>query len=171
MSVSLKRKLSALAARLPSQQSPAHIQGREPTNALDVDHLASSSASHLWLHLQKHTPCKPSTSLQSFFATESRSTPQPDDMLEESWLGVGGSRSYRHCSASPNGGRASDADEGLDGRPAPTAARDDLSSNPHHLLGAMANPEYILDADDELLLGDECFEVANLLASHSSEVS
>lgn len=72
---------------------------------------------------------------------------------------------------SPDRGGASDVDQSLGSCPAATAACDELSSE-LHLLGAVATPESTLKVDDdELLLGDECFEDANLLTFHHSEVS
>jgi hypothetical protein len=48
----------------------------------------------------------------------------------------------------------------------------DGRSSESHLLGAVASPESFLEGgDDELLLGAECFEDANLLAFRGSEVS
>lgn len=92
-------------------------------------------------------------------------------MLEEPWQGTGGNRRSRPSSVGPDRGGASDVDQGLESCPAATAACDELSSE-LHLLGAVSTPESILKVDnDELLLGDECFEDANLLAFRGSEVS
>lgn len=170
-SKSLKKKLSALAARLPTLQPSVHIQKQVSAGVLGCINSPSSIAPHLWLHLQKYTPCKTATLLQSFIATGIQPTPLPEDMLEEPWQATKDTCRSRPSPTRPDEGGASDADYGLEGCPAATAACDGPSSE-WHLLRAVAISESFLEADDdELLLGAECFEDANLFAFRGSEVS
>ncbi|KAF1928783.1 uncharacterized protein M421DRAFT_154993 [Didymella exigua CBS 183.55] len=166
-SVSLKRKLSSLAAQLPSLQ---HIDGREHADALDGSRLVPSVAPQLWLHLQKHTPCKAATSLRSFITAEPQSTPLPDDMLEEPWQETGETRRSRPSSVGPDGGRASGFDQAIEGCPAATATCDGLPSE-LHLLGAVTTRDSSKNDDDELLLGAECFDDPNFVAFRGSELA
>ena len=91
--------------------------------------------------------------------------PTPDDILEEPSQGARGNRRSRPSSVSPDGGGASDIDQGLENRPTSSAACHGLLVDMHRLSGAVAPPGNILDVhDDDLLLGDECFEDADLIA-------
>lgn len=169
--MSLKLKLSALAAQLPSFKPPIYTQDRAHTTTSDRSCVASSIAPRLWLHLQRNTSCKATTSLHSFFASEIESAPLPDDILEEPWLWAGKTVRSRPSSGGRGVRDASDVIRNLEGRHAITAAWDEPSSD-LCLLGGMATPASVLEANnDELLLGDECFEDANLSAFRSSEAS
>ncbi|KAF3052471.1 hypothetical protein E8E11_010310 [Didymella keratinophila] len=170
-SISLKQKLSALATQLPLHRPPIHMQGQKPAMVLDKNRLLSPIAPRLWLQLQKYVPCKQAIPLQSFFATWVKSTPLSDDILQEAWKEPGHNRRARPDPVGPDGGGASNVDQSLEGGPAAMAACDGLSSE-RHLLGAVVTPEFTLEADDdELLLGAECFEDANLLAFRGANLS
>ncbi|KAF2625536.1 hypothetical protein BU25DRAFT_473600 [Macroventuria anomochaeta] len=173
ISTSLEKKLSALTAPLWSLQTAGRTLDREPASAVDGSHLASCIAPRLWLHLQTNTPCKSATPLQSFVTAEPQTTShfQSDDMLEESRHEDGKNHRSRPSAVGPDGGGASDADQVLEDDPAAPATCDGIPSE-QHLLGAEATPDHILEAvDDELLLGDECFEPLSPITCRGNEIS
>lgn len=165
----MKQKLSALAAQLPILQPPVHLQDQEPANALDKSRLLSSIAPCLWLHLQKHVPCKQAASLQSFITTGVKSKYQSDSILEETWQ-----KTRHNCKSTPDSAGldrdgASNVGQSPEACSAATATCDGALLE-SHLSRAMATPESILEADDdELLLGAQSFEGADLLASRSTD--
>lgn len=91
--------------------------------------------------------------------------------MEEAWQKTVLNRRYRPDSVGPDGDGASNIDQRLKGCIAATAACDGLSSK-RHPLEVVTTPESTLEADDdELLLGAECFEDANLLAFRGTDLS
>jgi hypothetical protein len=97
--------------------------------------------------------------------------PPSDDILEEACQATGHNRRSRPNSVGSDRGGSSNVGQNLECCPAATAACDELLPE-RHLLGAVATPGSILEADDdELLLDAECFEDANLLAFRGTGLS
>lgn len=172
-SASLRKKLSTVATpRLPLRIVDQTLI-RECTSSSDPNRLAPGIASRLWLHLQGNTPCRSSTLLRSFVSTGSSSTliSQTDEMLEES-----GRENQIDCRSSllvvgPHRGETSDCPQVLEEHPVtPMSYRRKLTEQ--HVPGPMITPDHgRKKAEDELLLGDECFEPLSVVTYHTNETS
>jgi hypothetical protein len=115
-----------LAAQLPLLQPPVQTQDQGPAGVLRKSLLLSSIAPRLWLHMQKHVPCKQATPLQSFVATGVQSMPPSDDILEEACQATRHNRRSRPNSVGSDRGGSSNVGQNLECCPAATAACDEL---------------------------------------------
>ncbi|KAH6639483.1 hypothetical protein C7974DRAFT_132447 [Boeremia exigua] len=136
-----------------------------PINTLGAKDLASQIASRLWLHLQRNTPCKPATTLQSFVRRGLLFAPNSDldDMLELSWR----EDHVDDRSGLVTPSAVSHAVEDPSAVPVLYYATSPQSQN----LRTVTSDKSLAMVDDELLLGDECFEPLNPATDLSNETS
>lgn len=170
--MSLKTKLLALTTSPSCYPTADQILDQEPLHVSDKESRPSTVTPWLWLHLQKNTPCKSATPLQSFMAAE----PPPmiqfqsDDMLEHSWEDDEQDHTSRPGAVGPHGcGAPSDLQIINDNTGVRVACRG--ISFKQHILGELAIPDHISeDAEDDLLLQDERFKPLRSAMDSGNEV-
>ena len=162
-SISLSKKLSALTTPLAPFPSSNQPLDQNLTGVSDGRLMNISAAPRLWLQLQKHTPCKSTTPLSSFMATEVSSTTRShsEDMLDQSWQEHATNSRSRLFAVDPGGSGVSGTDHIINDNPATLAPCNDISSE-QLVPGALAPQHMLGDIDDELLLGDERFQPPGL---------
>ncbi|KAJ4987220.1 hypothetical protein SVAN01_07231 [Stagonosporopsis vannaccii] len=170
---SLEKKLSAVATPSPFLQIPDQESSHECASVVDTDHLAPNFASRLWLYLQRNIPCKSWTVLRSFVSSASSSSLDLpiDEILEES----GREGQIRHRSSlltvGPARGETSGYHQILEDCPAAATAYCELLPQ-QPVPRVMTTPGHrIKEVEDELLLGDGCFEPLNVVTLYGNQIS
>jgi hypothetical protein len=168
-SMRLREKLEIPAKSSSAAQAAGELLDGLPEDLSNDRLLSAAVAPQLWLHLQKNTPCRSGTPLQSFMTAM---PPIPvhgysDDMLEQPWQDAAMDHRSRPDIVSSDGNGAPCMVSLPNGMPeTPTAY--DVGSSKQHVLEASGLGNLSQDVEDDLLLGDERF-TARTSTSHCTD--